>query len=72
MVVMCADDEKEEAERLRDMVLARGGELAELPTKLVGIVEREGLFAFAFWADKVDPRVSEEDLLAGNIRIKIK
>lgn len=69
--IVCPTDQQSEFNRLIKIVQDAGGEVAPLPPELEAAVKKEGLLAFAFWANKQDPVISEKELRAGNLRLKI-
>ena len=69
--VVCAKDREDEFKKLKQMVVDTGAELASLPEALAASVEKQGLLAFAYWYNKHTATISEGDLRAGNLRIKV-
>lgn len=56
-----------EAKKLRQMAADKGAEFGDVPEQII----KQYPQAFAFWANKHDPKCSDKDLRAGNIRMKI-
>jgi len=66
MAVIC--DNPIDYSKLKKFVLDHpNGEIAELPEQMKNIP-----FAFAYWFNKIDPHISEKDIKAANLRIKIQ